>query len=198
MERTKLAQSRKADAARRQLGTALRLWLDDLDPVSVHVLASGGCEVAEALAKKVGKPFSVFSLEVHTELTEPDLWKARNTFWNAMKHVIGKDGVERDDEEILATPLESENEARLSAGWYDLIQIMPVPIEAHTLIMWFLAKYGNRTELDDWPEELFPGLLSSDVAGQKALLRRQIEIARNHPEVMADPRIDKRPLIIPG
>jgi hypothetical protein len=33
----------KLEVVRRQLGTALALFLNDHDPVSVHVLASGAC-----------------------------------------------------------------------------------------------------------------------------------------------------------
>lgn len=86
MDTNEIAQSRKADVARRQLGTALHLWLADLDSVSVQVLASGGCEVAEALAKKVGRPFIAITLEVHDDVSEWELRKLRNTRWNAMKH----------------------------------------------------------------------------------------------------------------
>lgn len=42
----------KAEAARRQLGTALALHLRDQDSWSVHVLASGGAELAEGLAEE--------------------------------------------------------------------------------------------------------------------------------------------------
>jgi hypothetical protein len=49
----------KTQVARRHLGTALALFLDDLDPVSVHTLACAGCEVVEHLTRKAGvEPFS--------------------------------------------------------------------------------------------------------------------------------------------
>ena len=197
MDRDIIAPSRKADAARRQLGTALHLWLADLDPVSVHVLTCGGSEVANALAKTAGKPFSAFALEVHDQMTESDLRKLRNTFWNAMKHASYTNGSARDDEELLAAPLDADNEAHLSEGWYDLTQVMPVPIEAQTFILWFMAKHGNLDELGDWPDELFPDLRSLDPPRQKALLCEQIEVVRGNAEVMADPRTDTRPLILP-
>jgi len=44
----------KVESARRQLGTALHLYLRNLDPVSVHCLANGGCEVIEFYAEKAG------------------------------------------------------------------------------------------------------------------------------------------------
>lgn len=48
----------KNEVARRQLGTALALFIEDFDPVSVHTLACAGGEVAEHLARKAGaEPF---------------------------------------------------------------------------------------------------------------------------------------------
>lgn len=193
-----IAQSRKADVARRQLGTALHLWLADLDPVSVHVLACGGCEIAEALAQKIGKPFSAFSREVHHELGDADLKGIRNRLWNAMKHAHDRKGRGRDDEELLSAPLEADNEALLSEGWYDLMQVMPVPIEAHALTMWFLAKHGNRSELHDDLDDWFPDLQLLASADQKELLRSRIREWRQDAELMSDDRTDERPLIIPA
>jgi len=49
----------RVQVARRQLGTALELFIDDLDPVSVHTLACAGGEVAEHLTRKSGaEPFT--------------------------------------------------------------------------------------------------------------------------------------------
>jgi hypothetical protein len=45
----------KVEVARGQLGTGLFLCLHDFDPVSVHCLASAGCEVIEHFAEKAGK-----------------------------------------------------------------------------------------------------------------------------------------------
>ena len=54
----------KIESARRQLGTALTLFLRNVDPVSVHCLAGGGCELIEFYAKKGGaEPFTSHILE---------------------------------------------------------------------------------------------------------------------------------------
>jgi len=45
----------KVESARRQLGTALALYLDYHDPASVHCLAGRACEVLDFYVKKVGK-----------------------------------------------------------------------------------------------------------------------------------------------
>lgn len=200
MDKDKIAQSKKAEAARRQLGTALHLWLADLDPMSVHVLACGGGEVAEALAGHVsGQPMSSFMLNVHPDLTKGDLWAMRNKTWNALKHANRQNGKPRDDEDLLSAPLDEENEAQLGVGWFDLGQVgIPLPIEAQIFNLWHLAKNGDHSELEDWVDELFPNLLSLPVAGQKALLLQQIGEWRLDNELMADVRTDPRPLIVPA
>ena len=59
----------KAEVARRQLGAALALFIDDLDPVSVHTLACAGGEVAEHLTRNSGaEPFTS-----HVLATFPDV-----------------------------------------------------------------------------------------------------------------------------
>ncbi|UAJ09870.1 hypothetical protein [Polymorphobacter megasporae] len=198
MNDTRPARTRKADAARRQLGTALFLWLADLDPVSVHALAAGGSEIANALAKKVGKPFSAFSLEVHPTLTEGELVRVRNLLWNAMKHANHRDGRERDDEDLLTMPLEGENEARLCEGWFDLMQVIPAPMEAQVLTVWYLVKYGDPEEIDHLLNEFFPGLRSMPPVEQKDALRNKIIEVRRMDELMEDKRTDPRPLVLPA
>ncbi len=62
----------KLDIARRHLGTALWLFLEDLDPVSVHTLAGAGSELAEHLARDVGRsPFVDHVLRTNVDMTAP-------------------------------------------------------------------------------------------------------------------------------
>ena len=74
----------KAQVARRQLGTALQLSLDDLDPVCVHALGCAGGEIAEHLTRKRGKrPFSTHALARFPDLDAKKIRRLRNQFWNA-------------------------------------------------------------------------------------------------------------------
>jgi hypothetical protein len=50
-DRTKITVT-KLDAAKRQLRTAIRLWFEDEDPVSVHTLAFAAYEIAHVVSKK--------------------------------------------------------------------------------------------------------------------------------------------------
>ena len=53
----------KTHVARRLFGAALALFLEDLDPIVVHVLACSAGEVAEYLAVKAsGQPFTARAL----------------------------------------------------------------------------------------------------------------------------------------
>jgi hypothetical protein len=45
----------KASVARSQLETAIQLWFDDGDPVSIHTLAVAAHDCYDALGKRVGK-----------------------------------------------------------------------------------------------------------------------------------------------
>lgn len=189
----------KAEAARRQLGTALALWLADADPTSVHVLACGGGEIAEALAERVsGQPMSAFILDVHQDITKDQLRAARNKLWNSMKHANKKNGQPRNDEALLAASLEEENESQLAVGWFDLSQVgVPLPIGAQLFNLWHLAKHGNRTDLGEWVDELFPDLHYLSPHRQKEMLRERIAEWLTDTDFLADPKTDGRPLIVP-
>jgi hypothetical protein len=86
----------KIEAARRQLGAALALFIEDQDPVSVHSLACDGGEVAEQLADKTaGAPFRSHILETFPDMNVAEIKRLRNRYWNAFKHALGRDGLER-------------------------------------------------------------------------------------------------------
>ena len=131
----------KVEIARRQLGTALSLYLADRDPVSIHSLACAGCEIAETLAEKAGgPPFRTFTLAANPSMTDATFESIRNKYWNAFKHSTTRKGVERDDGHLLQDFTERENEERLFIGWSDYsIAGQPMPAEAQVYVTWFLA-----------------------------------------------------------
>jgi hypothetical protein len=65
----------KIQVARRQLGTALALFIEDLDPISVHTLACAGGEIAEQIEQRLklglGRPDLVFTSPLG-EMINPD------------------------------------------------------------------------------------------------------------------------------
>jgi hypothetical protein len=193
----------KAQVARRHLGTALALFLDDLDPVSVHTLACAGCEVAEHLTRKAGaEPFSTHALATFPDLDLRKIRQLQNQYWNAFKHATTRDGIERADEELLARFDDETNNHTLFIGWYDyMLAAGTLPPEAQVFQAWYFALYPDKLNSDVDPipfERVFPNLKEKSAPDRKKILREVIASARSDPALMADPKTDARPLILPA
>ena len=195
----------KVDLARRQLGTALALYLDDRDPVSVHTLAHAGAELADGLSAASGsKPFRLFrTSEPGREITDGEFFALRNRYANAFKHFETRGGKVRSDEQLISTFTDSETDALLFMGWFDFAAAGHFhPVESHAFQAWYLALIQPRTETFDGQQLIealsrqSPGLAALPRARQKKRLRRMIALARADREFMADFRIDRRPLIL--
>jgi hypothetical protein len=77
----------KIDAAKRQLRTAIRLWFEDADPVSIHTLAFAAYEIIHTISKKRSPSRS----ELIFDLPVPDERKKEFRMWvkshaNFFKH----------------------------------------------------------------------------------------------------------------
>jgi hypothetical protein len=126
----------KIECARRQLGTALDFYLRDRDPVSVHCLANGGCELIEFYAEKAGgKPFVTHILETQPGLDRKALKAVQRQYWNAFKHALERHGGgERADDELLSDFTDEQNDAALFIGWYDYaLATKMMPVEAQCI-----------------------------------------------------------------
>lgn len=136
----------KVTVARRLLGCSLDLFLREQDPVSVHCLAMAGGEIAEWLAEKAdGAPFRNLILETLPDMKIGKLRQIQRQYSNAFKHASSRDGMERDDEVVLATFDSSLNDATLFIGWYDYgMSGLPRPIEAQVLEASYLAKHPEK------------------------------------------------------
>jgi hypothetical protein len=110
----------KIEAARHQLGTAMHLYLRNLDPVSVHCLANGGCELIEYYADRAGaQPFTSHILQTHSNLNISAIKMIQRKFWTAFKHAAYQGGGERKDEALLTRFTDEQNDTALFIGWYD-------------------------------------------------------------------------------
>lgn len=191
----------KLEIARRQLGTALALFLEDSDPVSVHCLACGGGEVAETLTRRAGEePFAAHALGVVPDLTARSLREMRNRYWNAFKHALDHSGMERQDEYTIAQFDDEKNDYVLFVGWYDLaLATGKMPIEAQAFQAWYFARFPEKLAEECDPavyEVLFPSLSLLSRTDQKARLREAIAEARLNANVMQDDKTDCRPLFL--
>lgn len=191
----------KTEIARRHLGTALALFLDDLDPVSVHTLASAGCEIAEYLTRKAGaEPFSSHALTTFHDLDIQVLRRLQNQYSNAFKHASTRDGVERADQDLLDQFNDETNNHMLFVGWHDYMRATStLPLEAQVFHVWYFALYPDKLnpKVDTRQfENIFPDLKAKSRRERKAALREAIASYRSHPDLMNDPHTEARTLIL--
>lgn len=173
----------KLAIARRQLGTALELFIDDLDPVSVHCLACGGGELAHQLAKLNNKePWIDIVLRTNPGTTLGHWLKIRNEFWNAMKHASTREGTLRDDEELLNRFDDIQNQYMLFIGLYDFSSAGGLmPLEAHIFMFWMVAMDPNLLDARN------TDLAITDEAIPSAL-DYQLKAEQMFPDVQLQPR----------
>jgi hypothetical protein len=191
----------KTEIARRQLSTALALFLKDSDPVSVHTLACAGCEIAEYLTRKAGaEPFNTHVLLTFPDLDIGKIRRLKNQYWNAFKHAQMRDGIEREDSELLERFGDEVNDHTLYVGWHDyMLAVGSLPIEAQIFLAWYCGLYLEKLnpEVDTTTyRRLFPMLPSKSRSDQKQALREVISSYRGNAEVMTHPKTDPRPLML--
>jgi hypothetical protein len=192
----------KANVARRQLGTALALFLDDFDPVSVHTLACAGGELSDHLAGAKGAvPFSAHALAVVPNLDDKRLKRVRNQFWNAFKHATTHKGVPRDDRGLFKSFNDLQNDHMLFIGWYDYaFAAKALPVEAQVFQIWYFALYPEKLDpkFDRTPyRSTFPGLKRLSRQKQKQALRDVIDATRKDLGIMRHRLTERAPLIAP-
>ena len=193
----------KLEVARRQLGTALWLFLEDLDPVSVHTLAGAGGELSEQLARRAGgTPFVQHALLTDPGMTPAQYYALLRRHYNSFKHFTRKDGSSRDDHALLAEFSDDHNYASLFISWTDFMAASPsTPIEAQIFQVWFFCMYPEKLPTNYDPAHIlsvFPDLLELDRGGQKNALKLQIARSRTDGALMMDLRTDNRPLLLGG
>ena len=162
----------KTAVARAQLGTALALFLDDLDPVSVHTLACAGAEITERLAQKAGKSsFAMQASDTFPTLKPNELRSLRNKYCNAFKHASTRNGQERDDTELFERFSDRKNDHVLLVGWHDYLQAVGrLPVEAQAFQAWYFALYPEKLHpaSDNAKyQSVFPGLRAMSRTDQK-------------------------------
>jgi hypothetical protein len=191
----------KIASARRQLGTALALYLQDADPVSVHCLAGGGCELIEYYAKKTGaQAFTSHVLKTFPEMKIQEVRRLQRQYWNASKHATHQhSGEERDDDQLLMQFTDEQNDHALFIGWYDYAAaVSAMPIEAQVHQAWYIALHPDKLATEYPPdryERAFPKLNQRSRSEQKRMLHEVITRTRTDNAVMSDPATETTPLI---
>ena len=193
----------KAEVARRQLGAALQLFIEDADPVSVHTLSCAGLELAHGLAEASGRePFLSITMRGNKDLTVREYHRLRTRYANSFKHFSGQDGKAREDEELIRAFDDTANDGHLFIGWTDLATAMGrMPIEAQSYQAWFFATRPDVLAPDvdrQQFEMLFPYIIGKSRQDQKEMLRKSIRKTKRDHLVMDDPRTERRKLLLPN
>ncbi len=192
----------KIDIARHQLGTALDLFVRDKDPVSIHSLASGACELLHGIAiVSTVSPFFNHIQATHPNFSPAELAQLQNQYWNAFKHFYKPNKRDvRNDDEILSNFSDKRNDVPLFIGWWDYLAVAKrLPIAAQVFQIWYYTLYPQSLASDADTTgifELFPELKIATRPEQKRRLRRTIEKYRDDKKLLANPATEKMPLCI--
>ena len=65
---------RKIDAARSQLDTAIELWFQDADPVSIHTLVYAAHEIIDVVSKENGRSDCLIFDSIYVRPDAQKLW----------------------------------------------------------------------------------------------------------------------------
>lgn len=199
-EQTTEAHELKLRIARCQLGTALALFLENKDPISVHSLACSGGEILDDLAKHIGQErFADHILETHSARDEQEIREFRNEYWNAFKHFSKRKGTPREDQGLISNFSDIINDHSLFVGWWDYQKLTGIlPLEAHAFQLWYYALYEEKVRpyFDfSMVRKMFPAITAMRRTEQKRKLRRVIAKHKSDFQVMGDPLTEKKKLM---
>jgi hypothetical protein len=183
----------KIDAARRQLITAIRLFFDGGDRVSVYSLASNAWEVIDVLCTSAGvESFSKQAREnlpaghtLNYYINEP----CRNFFKHAAQDPNPDSSVELREANVTAILfLAVEDYIRLRQGG---------PVEAQVFQAWYIAVFPEKVADDPAPQSIlknvnlvFPGIAKFTAPDQIEMGMRVLEDALRDPGLAADPKTE--------
>ncbi|WP_116135702.1 hypothetical protein [Trinickia diaoshuihuensis] len=184
----------KIAAVRRQLVTAIRLFFDGGDPVSVYTLASNAWEIIDVLCTNAGvDSFSKQARENlprgHT-LTYYVNQPCRNFFKHAEQDPNPESSVElREDNVAAILFLAVEDYIRFREGG---------PVEAQVFQLWFIAVFPEKVAEGDQAAQsilesarlVFPGIASLALSHQIEIGRQVLEAMRKDAELAADPKTE--------
>ena len=185
----------KLKVARHQLGMALKLFIEDADPISIHSLACGAAEILDSLCNAQQKD-TFYKISAFPEVTKINFNTARNKYWNAFKHINDKSGNLRDgDVDLMNNFSDNVNDWVLYTAWYDYMQLIrALPIEAQVFQVWFHALNFNKLDpnFDNSAyKSFFPNLTAKMRKEQKLDLLNVVKEYINDQELLNDPKTEK-------
>lgn len=133
----------KLDSARRQLRTAIQLFFDDKDPVSIHCLASSAYRILRDLAEGSGDcEFHNSMMACINQGMKSQYWTAINSAANFFKHA------DRDPEETYAFNPAANDLLLILCCQYIQSREAELPAEGKAYTAWVLINYPNLISKD--------------------------------------------------
>ena len=185
--------------ARSQLLTAIDLFFNDRDPISVHALADNAREILESLCKLAAvEPITELLSRDHPGKPKKDFYAAINLYRNCFKHV-GKTWEERKCEQAVLNQFDdSKNEYLLYICVEDYLRLRgSSPFPMQVLHAWFCALHVDLLA-PAYPRRkfpnLFPGILQLNRYQQKRIALGVVKQSSDDPQVLANPQTE--PILI--
>jgi len=182
----------KLDTAKRQLVTAIRLFLDDRDPVSIYSLASNAWEIIDELCRK--RQVDNFSNLARSNLEPGKDLKVdyiNNPFRNFFKHA------DKDHDKELDGFEDTHNDHLLYITVADLLKLLnKSPLECQVYQVWYIALYkekfgGDDNEIVITASNAFPSMDKLSRIEQKKIGREILSEVLNNPELVNDLKTDR-------
>lgn len=180
----------KLAAAERQLVTAIRLFFQNGDAVSIHSLACNAREICERLCETAGTPRIFDQIKAaHSDLTPAQIWEVLNRYRNFFKHIgPGPDAVIEDF-------CDNFNDHALFLASYDFGQAFrALPVEAQVFQSWYAGVYQEHGRLGlapDVVEYFFPRISQVPRYEQKRMGRDALLWASSEPSLRVPYQIPK-------
>lgn len=183
--------------ARSQLLTAIDLFFEDRDPVSVQALAGNARELLENLCRLRGiEPMTELLVRDHPGRPKKDIYKALNLYRNCFKHLGETEAGRSDDQLTLNQFDDTKNEYLLYVCVEDYLRLRDKsPVAMQIFQGWFCALHIEllRDRLLDMAkvfERAFPGILEMTRDEQKRGALAVLRKYANDPELLSDPRTE--------
>jgi len=181
--------------ARSQLLTAIDLFFNDRDPISVHALAGNAREILESLCRLAAvEPITELFLRNNPHKPKKEFYAALDLYRNCFNHV-GKTWEERKDcQAILNRFDDSKNEYLLYVCVEDYLRLRgSSPFPMQVFHAWFCVMHvdlaGSACSRQKFVN-LFPGLSQMNRYQQKRAALVVIKQSSDDPHVLANPQTE--------
>lgn len=185
-------QLTKTDVARRQLVTAIRLFFQNDDPVSIYSLAANAWEVIDVLCNRA----RVASLSNETRGHVPSGKDLKNDYVNSPYRNFFKHA-DRDPDALLTGFDASNVDSILMLAVEDYLRLHKrSPVEFQAFQLWYLATHINKVADGALAsivlaiDRLLPNIRNVSRAGQIAMGKKFLAAARHDEALLTDVRTE--------